>query len=96
MLYCVSNVVSADLQIPTIPALAQVPVPMVVPSSCFMLTNMFNPSKEEQPGWEIDIRDDVLEACMAFGSVVHVYVDRYSQVFLLVHGTGVYCNISIP
>ena len=58
--------------------MAQPPVPVL--SSCFMLTNMFNPSKEEQVGWEVDIRDDVLEECMEFGDVVHIYVDRYSQV----------------
>ncbi len=66
------------LVVPTIPALAQPPVP--VPSSCFMLTNMFDPSKENQPDWETDISDDVLEECAEFGEVLHVHVDVYSKV----------------
>lgn len=76
--YYADSALMLGLVVPTIPALAQAPTP--VPSACFMLTNMFNPSKEDKAGWEIDIRDDVLEECMEFGNVVHVYVDRYSQV----------------
>ena len=64
--------------IPTIPAVSQAPAP--VPSACMMLTNMFNPNNEEHSDWEVDIRDDVLEACMEFGKVFHVYVDSLSQV----------------
>ena len=71
-------VFDSGLVVPTIPALAQPPVP--VPSCCFMLTNMFDPSKENQPDWESDIRDDVLEACAEFGDIVHIHVDVYSQV----------------
>ena len=44
-----------------------------------MLTNMFDPSKENGPDWEVDIREDVLEECMEFGEILHIHVDRHSQ-----------------
>lgn len=66
------------LVVPTVPALAQAPV--VVPSSCFMLTNMFEPNNENQSDWVADIREDVLEECMEFGSILHVHVEPQSQV----------------
>ena len=47
-------------------------------SSCFMLSNMFDPSAENELGWENDIRDDVLEECMRYGPVLHIYVDAFS------------------
>lgn len=45
-----------------------------------MLTNMFDPSQENEPDWELDIRDDVLEKVMEFGEVLHIYVDVNTQV----------------
>ena len=49
-------------------------------SACFMLSNMFDPTTENDAGWENDIRDDVLEECMSFGNVLHIHVDPFSQV----------------
>ena len=73
-----SSLLYAGLVVPTVPALAQ---PVVVPSSCFMLTNMFDPSSlENQPDWEADIREDVLEGCVEFGDILHIHVDPKSQV----------------
>lgn len=54
--------------------------PAQLASLCFMLTNMFDPSNETDPHWELDIRDDVLEECSKYGSVVHLYVDKSSRV----------------
>ena len=54
--------------------------PSQLASPCFMLTNMFDPSNETDPHWELDIRDDVLEECSKYGSVVHIYVDKSSKV----------------
>ena len=34
---------------------------------------------ENEPGWENDIRDDVLEECSQAGSVYHIHVDKQSQ-----------------
>ncbi|XP_063329352.1 RNA-binding protein 39-like isoform X3 [Pelmatolapia mariae] len=45
---------------------------------CFQLSNMFNPSSEEAPGWELDIQHDVIEECNKHGGVVHIYVDKNS------------------
>lgn len=53
--------------------------PSQLASPCFMLTNMFDPSNESDPHWELDIRDDVLEECSKYGSVVHIYVDKSSK-----------------
>lgn len=65
----------------TVPQLPQVNVPNIpVISSCFMLSNMFDPSAENELGWDKDIHDDVLEECMRHGPVMHIYVDPFSQV----------------
>ncbi|XP_063718402.1 RNA-binding protein 39-like [Symsagittifera roscoffensis] len=45
-------------------------------SQCFLLQNMFNPQLEHQPGWDEEIRDDVLEALAPHGGAVHLYIDR--------------------
>ncbi|XP_035768439.1 RNA-binding protein 39-like [Neolamprologus brichardi] len=45
---------------------------------CFQLSNMFNPSSEEAPGWELDIQHDVIEECNKHGGIVHIYVDKNS------------------
>ncbi|XP_061584078.1 RNA-binding protein 39-like [Cololabis saira] len=45
---------------------------------CFQLSNMFNPSSEDAPGWEMDIQHDVIEECNKHGGVVHIYVDKNS------------------
>lgn len=71
-----------DLKVPAVPALAQVPVH--VPSSCFMLTNMFEANTSNQTDWISDIRDDVLEECMEFGGIFHIHVDPKSQVYLVI------------
>ncbi|KAM6980326.1 RNA-binding protein 39a isoform 2-T2 [Aplochiton taeniatus] len=45
---------------------------------CFQLSNMFNPSSEDAPGWDVDIQHDVIEECNKHGGVVHIYVDKNS------------------
>ncbi|TRY90016.1 hypothetical protein DNTS_034379 [Danionella cerebrum] len=45
---------------------------------CLQLTNMFNPQTENDPNWDMEIRDDVIEECLKHGGVVHIYVDRSS------------------
>ncbi|KAL1124775.1 hypothetical protein AAG570_001396, partial [Ranatra chinensis] len=49
-----------------------------IATQCFMLSNMFDPSTETNPQWDIDIRDDVIEECNKHGGVLHVYVDKAS------------------
>lgn len=45
-------------------------------TTCFMLTNMFDPSSETNSEWESEIKDDVIDECSAHGGAVHVHVDK--------------------
>ncbi|XP_075206012.1 RNA-binding protein 39 isoform X2 [Anomaloglossus baeobatrachus] len=47
-------------------------------TQCFQLSNMFNPQQEDEPGWDTEIKDDVIEECNKHGGVVHIYVDKSS------------------
>lgn len=42
-------------------------------TQCFMLSNMFDPSNEVEPGWDLDIRDDVIEECRNHGGKLNKY-----------------------
>ncbi|XP_077108009.1 RNA-binding protein 39 isoform X1 [Ranitomeya variabilis] len=57
-----------------IPAAATQPLA----TQCFQLSNMFNPQQEDEPGWDTEIKDDVIEECNKHGGVVHIYVDKSS------------------
>jgi len=48
-------------------------------TQCFMLSNMFDPNNETEPGWDLDIIDDVIEECTKHGGCVHVYIDKSSS-----------------
>ncbi len=57
-----------------------------IATECFMLSNMFDPAKENNADWHLDVRDDVIEECNKYGGVVHIWVDAQSP-------TGnVYCK----
>ncbi|XP_069508341.1 RNA-binding protein 39 isoform X1 [Ambystoma mexicanum] len=47
-------------------------------TQCFQLSNMFNPQTEEEPGWDTEIKDDVIDECNKHGGVIHIYVDKSS------------------
>ncbi|XP_071441012.1 RNA-binding protein 39-like isoform X2 [Hetaerina americana] len=49
-----------------------------IATQCFMLANMFDPTTETNPNWDVEIREDVIEECNKHGGVFHVYVDRAS------------------
>lgn len=49
-----------------------------IATQCFMLSNMFDPTAETNPNWDVEIRDDVIEECNKHGGVLHVYVDKAS------------------
>jgi len=55
------------------------PPPMVVPTQYLLLRNMFDPNGENEPDFDLDIRDDVQDECGKYGKVVYVKVDRDSQ-----------------
>ncbi|XP_062855323.1 RNA-binding protein 39b [Trichomycterus rosablanca] len=45
---------------------------------CLQLSNMFSPQSENDPGWDIEIQDDVIEECNKHGGIIHIYVDKNS------------------
>uniref|UniRef100_A0A4W5KCD6 RNA-binding protein 39 n=1 Tax=Hucho hucho TaxID=62062 RepID=A0A4W5KCD6_9TELE len=45
---------------------------------CLQLSNMFSPQSENEPGWDVEIQDDVMEECNKHGGIVHIYVDKNS------------------
>jgi len=48
-------------------------------SPCVMLKNMFSLEQQTDPSWEEEIKEDVREECSKFGSVVHIFVDKYTN-----------------
>ncbi|XP_078092999.1 RNA-binding protein 39a isoform X1 [Mustelus asterias] len=49
-----------------------------IATQCFQLSNMFNPQSEDDPAWDHEIRDDVIEECNKHGGVIHIFVDKNS------------------
>ncbi|XP_066913893.1 RNA-binding protein 39-like isoform X2 [Clytia hemisphaerica] len=47
-------------------------------STCLILSNLFDPTKETDQDWEMDYRNDVLEEVTKHGIVVHISVDTIS------------------
>ncbi|KAL6842361.1 hypothetical protein ACP4OV_027788 [Aristida adscensionis] len=81
---------------PTIPAVGSVPglpIPPVpaqsaavsTPTEFLLLKNMFDPSVETDPDFDLDIRDDVQEECNKFGVVKHIFVDKHTAGFVYLH-----------
>lgn len=70
---------SGGVSMPTAPTAAapadEIPA---IATACFMLSNMFDPSKENEAGWAEDVREDVIEECHKNGGALHVYVDQAS------------------
>lgn len=50
-----------------------------IATTCFQLSNMFDPKTETEPDWDAEIRSDVIEECGKHGTVLHVYVDKNSE-----------------
>ncbi|KAJ0967868.1 hypothetical protein J5N97_024785 [Dioscorea zingiberensis] len=53
-----------------------------IPSECLLLKNMFDPSIETQPDFDLDIKEDVRDECSKFGTVKHIFVDKNSAGFV--------------
>ncbi|CAN6452565.1 unnamed protein product [Victoria cruziana] len=62
--------------VPVVPV--QAAEPIGIPSECLLLKNMFDPSTETDPEFDLDIKEDVQEECSNFGVVKHIYVDKNS------------------
>ncbi|KAI3691274.1 hypothetical protein L2E82_49552 [Cichorium intybus] len=52
--------------------------PIGNPSECLLLKNMFDPTTETDPEFDLDIKDDVGDECSNYGRVKHIYVDKES------------------
>ncbi|PKA55658.1 Nucleolin 1 [Apostasia shenzhenica] len=70
------------------PATNQTSEPIGVPSECLLLKNMFDPSMETEPDFELDIKEDVQEECSKFGKLKHIFVDRNSAGFVYLRFEG--------
>ncbi|XP_023003013.1 RNA-binding protein 39-like isoform X2 [Cucurbita maxima] len=66
---------------PVLPANFTPPVLQSVgsPSECLLLKNMFDPSSETAPDFDLEIKEDVEEECSKYGRVKHIYVDKYTS-----------------
>lgn len=47
-------------------------------TNCILLKNMFNPTKETDPDFDLDIREDVMDEVGKYGQLRHIYVDKTS------------------
>lgn len=72
-----ANALSMATGQPIVPQVQSTAAPPIA-TQCFMLSNMFDPSSESNPNWDIEIRDDVIEECNKHGGVLHAYVDKGS------------------
>ncbi|XP_027366739.1 RNA-binding protein 39 [Abrus precatorius] len=76
----VAGLPGGGLQIPTatIPSIDTIGVP----SECLLLKNMFDPKDEDEPDFDLDIKEDVEAECSKFGKLKHIYVDKKSAGFV--------------
>lgn len=70
------------LALPTQIMPTQVAEPVGTPSKCLLLKNMFDPTTETEPDFDLDIKEDVEEECSKYGRVKHIYVDKNSAGFV--------------
>ncbi|XP_074620236.1 uncharacterized protein LOC141879033 isoform X1 [Acropora palmata] len=53
--------------------------PVISPTPCLKIRNMFDPAVETEDGWHVMIQDAILEKCIENGAgVVHIAVDKSS------------------
>lgn len=51
----------------------------LVPSRCVLVSNMFDPSLETEPDWNLDLEEDVRDEVTKFGPLTHIRVDATSK-----------------
>lgn len=67
------------------PLLSSIPLslPPVTTSRCVLLKNMFDPAKETDPNFDVDLRQQVVpEVERKAGPLLHVYIDKMSNGFI--------------
>jgi hypothetical protein len=60
-----------------------------IPTQCLLLKNMFDASQQTEPNWVVEVAEDVRDECSKFGALVHVHVDKASQVCCVLWCVGV-------
>ncbi|XP_024989741.1 RNA-binding protein 39-like isoform X2 [Cynara cardunculus var. scolymus] len=75
-----STIPGAALSVPpvTIPSAESVGVP----SECLLLKNMFDPELEDEPDFDLDIKEDVQSECSKHGKLRHIYIEKNSAGFV--------------
>ncbi|KAF6167414.1 hypothetical protein GIB67_043256 [Kingdonia uniflora] len=87
----------AAVSAPVLPALvlsSPVTEPVGTPSVCLLLKNMFDPTTETEPDYDVDIKEDVYEECSNFGFVKHIYVDKNSAGYVYLRFEAVEAAVS--
>lgn len=74
----VQQFMSVPINGAALPMLPLVAEPIGTPSECLLLKNMFDPATEEDPEFDMDIKEDVHEECSNYGHVKHIHVDKNS------------------
>jgi len=54
--------------------------PSPIPTPCLLLTNMFDPAQQSGEEWVADLTEDVRDECSKYGKLLHVFVDKDSEV----------------
>ncbi|KAI8809966.1 hypothetical protein BJ742DRAFT_803088 [Cladochytrium replicatum] len=54
-------------------------VPIIMPTRCVLLKNMFDPAEETEPNWSREIEEDVRDECSQFGKVLHIHLEPNSE-----------------
>ncbi|CAL9158645.1 unnamed protein product [Musa hybrid cultivar] len=70
------------------------PTSVVEPSECLLLKNMFDPSTETEPDFDLEIKEDVQEECSKFGPVKHIHVEKNSTGFVYLRFESVTAAVS--
>ncbi|KAL6901823.1 hypothetical protein ACP4OV_004699 [Aristida adscensionis] len=83
---------AAPLLRPTVPSLGSIPgtvlpvttqsIETAPPSECLLLKNMFDPSVETDPDFDLDIKEDVQDECAKYGQIKHIFVDKNTAGFV--------------
>jgi RNA-binding protein 39 len=72
-----------DANMPSLPTMPQAPqqsqlnVPLIQPTTCLVVKNMFNPAEETDAEFHLDIAEDIRDECMKSNiKPTHLFVDR--------------------
>ncbi|KAF8411609.1 hypothetical protein HHK36_004166 [Tetracentron sinense] len=81
--------------LPVLVAASPASEPIGNPSECLLLKNMFDPTTETDPDFDMDIKEEVQEECSNFGPVKHIYVDKNSAGYVYLRFETVEASVSV-